>query len=157
MQEIVNYTYTEGNLARRQQVYTRPMSERMQRIREQEAIHARNNAVYRKRVAEARRSKAITFYFVLIFGVFCSLFVGYVSLQSSISASMKNIAKLEVQINEMKADNNAASSRIATITNLNEIKETAIEDYGMIYADSSQIVYYSMDQKDFMSQYADIP
>ena len=46
---------------------------------------------------------------------------------------------------------------MATTTNLSEIKDKAINELGMVYATNSQIVYYSVDGSDYMSQYQDIP
>ena len=70
---------------------------------------------------------------------------------------MNHVAELESELSKVNADNKAAESRIATTTNLSEIKDKAINDLGMVYATSNQIVYYSVDGSDYMSQYHDIP
>jgi hypothetical protein len=70
---------------------------------------------------------------------------------------MNRVAELESELARVNADNKAAESRIATTTNLSEIKDKAINDLGMVYATSNQIVYYSVDGSDYMSQYHDIP
>ena len=85
------------------------------------------------------------------------MLVGYVALQTNVSTRMNNIANLENQLSSVKADNKATESRIATTTNLSEIKDKAIKDLGMVYATNSQIVYYNVDGSDYMSQYHDIP
>ncbi|CBK74278.1 hypothetical protein CIY_14930 [Butyrivibrio fibrisolvens 16/4] len=87
----------------------------------------------------------------------CIMLVGYVSLQTNVTTRMNRIADMENQLSTINADNNAAESRIATNTNLSEIKDKAINELGMVYATSSQIVYYSVDGSDYMSQYKDIP
>ena len=48
-------------------------------------------------------------------------------------------------------------NEVMTTTNLSEIKDKAINELGMVYATSNQIVYYSVDGSDYMSQYHDIP
>lgn len=83
--------------------------------------------------------------------------VGYVYLQTSVSTKMKHVSTLKTELSNVKADNKATESRIATSINLGDIKEKAINDLGMVYATSNQIVYYSVDSTDFMSQYYDIP
>ena len=40
--------------------------------------------------------------------------------------------------------------------NLETIKEKAQKDLGMSYADSDQIVYYSVDNSDYMNQYGSV-
>ena len=89
--------------------------------------------------------------------VTCFMLVGYVALQTNVTTRMNHIAELETELSTMKADNKAAESRIATTTNLTEIKDKAINELGMVYATSNQIVYYSVDGSDYMSQYQDIP
>ena len=61
------------------------------------------------------------------------------------------------ELSKVNADNKAAESRISTTTNLSEIKDKAINELGMVYATNNQIVYYSVDGSDYMSQYQDIP
>ena len=87
----------------------------------------------------------------------CVMLVGYVALQTNVTTRMNHIANLENELSTIKADNKAAESRIATTTNLTDIKEKAIKELGMVYATSSQIVYYNVDDSDYMSQYHDIP
>jgi cell division protein FtsB len=84
----------------------------------------------------------------MIAGVFAS----YVHLQTSIGKSRSNINNLKEQITVLKADNSAMKNRIATSLNLNSIKEKAMTQLGMVYADTDQIVYYNMPDDDYMNQ-----
>ena len=104
-----------------------------------------------------RKNRIMTGYMLIAVILTCVMLVGYVSLQTNVTTRMDNIANLETQLATLKADNKAAESRISTTTNLSEIKDKAINDLGMVYATSSQIVYYSVDGSDYMSQYQDIP
>ena len=107
--------------------------------------------------AELRKNRLITGYMIVAVALTCFMLVGYVALQTNVTTRMANVASLENELSTLNADNNAAESRIATTTNLSDIKEKAINDLGMVYATSSQIVYYSVDGSDYMSQYHDIP
>ena len=70
---------------------------------------------------------------------------------------MKEVAALESQVADMKADNDARYKEITSSTDLNAIKDAAINRLGMKYATQDQIVYYSVDNNNYMDQYNDIP
>ncbi|MCF0143352.1 MAG: hypothetical protein HUJ75_08240 [Parasporobacterium sp.] len=186
MTEIQNYYYYQGNTVRvdntvplyapsQQQAQSaspyryqnvstamnrplRNLPTREQRERERRAEEeARAKKAHRKHVANLRAHRLTTFSMIIAAFLACGLFVGYVSLQNDITTRRKHISSLENQISVLKADNSVAQSRIATSTNLSDIKNSALTELGMVYATSAQIVYYSMDTEDYMSQYKDIP
>ena len=64
----------------------------------------------------------------------------YISLQSQIKNSVKNIATLESQLNNLKQDNDEAYNRANGNVDLDEVKRIAIQEYGMTYASEGQIV-----------------
>ena len=162
MQEVKTYYYQDGNAVRKTEVEARPYRTALpnRKIREQELREEKlrkERLTERRRKYELRKNKILTGYMILAVALFCIMLVSYVSLQNSITTKMNHIAELQTQISEIKTDNNATESRIATSTNLEEIKDRAINELGMVYATSSQIVYYSVDGSDYMSQYHDIP
>lgn len=147
--------YQDGNTVR--QVATTTLPNRYTRMRELEEARAE----YERQINKARRTRTkknrmatLNLLFVTI--ICCMSFVGYVSLQNSVTTRLNHIANLQSQVNELKADNNAALSRIETNINVADIKETALNDLGMVYADKSHIVYYQTENKDYMSQYLSI-
>lgn len=164
MVEMKTYYYQDGNTVRKIETYAAPATRhrnlptREQREREKAEERARAAKIAaRRQQAKIRKNKLMTAYMVMVVALSCVLFVGYVSLQNSITTRMNHIATLETQLNEVKADNKATKSRIETSTNLNDIKTSAINDLGMVYATSNQIVYYKVNTSDYMSQYYDIP
>ncbi|QFJ55940.1 hypothetical protein [Pseudobutyrivibrio xylanivorans] len=162
MQELRTYYYNEGNAVRKtEEVYVRParsLPTREQREREKEEarrIHLKN--MDRRRAAALRKNRLLTGYMIIAVALTCMMLVGYVALQTNVTTRMSHIAQLENELSTVNADNKAAESRIATTTNLTDIKDKAINELGMVYATSNQIVYYSVDGSDYMSQYHDIP
>ena len=162
MQELQSYYYQQGTAVRKPaEVYVRParsLPTREQREREkrEEAIR-RRKITDRRRAAALRKNRLLTGYMIMAVILTCVMLVGYVALQTNVTTRMNHIANLENELSTIKADNKAAESRIATTTNLTDIKEKAIKELGMVYATSSQIVYYNVDDSDYMSQYHDIP
>ncbi|MCR4567333.1 MAG: hypothetical protein K5769_04740 [Pseudobutyrivibrio sp.] len=161
MQELKTYYYQQGNAVRKEESYARParrLPTREQREWERREEAARRQRITdRRRAAALRRNRLLTGYMIVAVIFTVGMLVGYVGLQTNVSSRMNNISRLESQLSSVKADNKAAESRIATTTNLSEIKDKAIKDLGMVYATNSQIVYYSVDGSDYMSQYHDIP
>ena len=87
-----------------------------------------------------------------------ALFAGaYIKIQSDITARMKIISRLESQISDLRAENDEAYKRISTAIDLEAVKDTAINELGMFYATSDQIVYFTVENDDYMNQYSDIP
>jgi hypothetical protein len=70
---------------------------------------------------------------------------------------MKKIASMESQIADLKADNDARYNSVTTSIDLGSVKDAAINELGMTYATEDQIVFFSVDNNNFMDQYSDIP
>ena len=82
----------------------------------------------------------------------------YISLQSQITGSVKNIAALQSQLNTLKQENDEAYNRANGNLDLDEVKRIAIQEYGMTYATEGQIVTYSDGGgNDYVRQIAPIP
>ena len=85
------------------------------------------------------------------------ILLSYLSIQSDITNSVKNIAKLESQLNDLKLANDEEYSRITSRIDLDEIKRIAIQEMGMTYAKEGQIVEFSGEESDYVRQSAEIP
>ena len=165
MRQLQTYYYNQGNAVRKEvdpyaqpyrPVRVLPTREQREREKREDAIR-RQKITDRKRAAALRKNRLLTGYMIVAVILTCVMLVGYVTLQTNVTTRMSRIADLENELSTLNADNSAAESRIATTTNLSDIKDKAINDLGMVYATSSQIVYYSVDGSDYMSQYQDIP
>ena len=64
---------------------------------------------------------------------------------------------LENEVMDLKTDNDAAEKKIETSVDLESIRKKAMEELGMVYPTSEQIVYFQIDSSDYMNQYEDIP
>ena len=67
------------------------------------------------------------------------------------------IAALENQILELKTKNDAARNKIERSINLKQVRDIAINQMGMRYPTQDQIIYFEVDEDDYMNQYQDIP
>lgn len=83
--------------------------------------------------------------------------ISYLSLKSDITNSVKNIARMESQLNSLKLDNDERLSRISSSTNLEEVKQKAIQELGMQYAGEGQIIAFNSEDNDYVIQKGEIP
>lgn len=153
-----NY-YTAGSAARQLEAapdYRQVRKSRQEKEREEE-LRRRQRAARRNREKELRMSRSYVMFLtmaVIVFGVFTGT---YIKIQSDVTARMKKISNLESQISDLKADNDEAYKRISTNVDLEQVKATAINELGMFYATEDQIIYYTIENDDYMNQYSDIP
>ena len=151
--------YTEGNTVRQMQAMPDYREERKRReAEEREAELRRKKRIARKNQEKALRTSRKYVMFLSMGAIIFAVFAGaYIKIQSDITARMKNIAKLETQISSLKAENDEAYKRINTAVDLDAIKNIAINELGMFYATEDQIVYYTVENDDYMNQYIEIP
>ena len=155
MTEVKTYYYTEGNTVRQ---VAQPLPDRHTREREIREERERRKRQERRKMQRMMRKKRIyAMYVAMVAATVVGLFVGYINLTNSITTHMDNISALEQNISDLKASNSATESRIASQTNLGEIKAVAVNEMGMVYANADQIVYYDMESSDYMNQYHNIP
>ena len=81
----------------------------------------------------------------------------YLTLQSDITNSVKHIAALESELNQLRRDNDENYSRITSNVDLEEVKRVAIQELGMTYAREGQIVIFNGEGSDYVRQTGDIP
>lgn len=125
--------------------------------RADEEKQRRERAVRRNQMRELSFGKGYVTFLTIAGMITAGICVGYVKLQSDMTAHLKNISKLESQLEDVRADNAAAEKRLATAGDLRYVKEVAVSQLGMVYAGADQVVYYTVDNTDYMNQYADIP
>ena len=141
-----NY-YVDGNTVRR--LEGEPEERRRKQLEKERKERQKKN----RRVA----SMGYVSFCTMAVLISCVVCVTYIQLQSDITSRMKHISTLESQITDLKADNDAAIKRIDLSTDLEDVKYKAIHELGMKYAGPGQIVYYTVEDSDYMNQYSDIP
>lgn len=154
-----NEFYVDGNTVRRleaapdnrRELERRREEERQEELRRKKRVARRNQE---RALQMSRGYVAFLTVAVIVSGIFAGT---YIKIQSDITNRMKNIASLESQITELRADNDAVEKRINTSADLNTVKDIAMNQLGMTYASPDQIIYYSVDKEDYMNQYSDIP
>ena len=127
------------------------------KILEEQKKKRRRRAAKRNRERALHMSRSYVAFLTLCVGVVAFASVSLVQIQSQVTQRMEHIAALESQITDLKADNDARYKEIVTSMDWDYIKDVAINQLGMQYATEEQIIYYSVEDDNFMDQYSDIP
>ena len=143
-----NRYYVQGNTVRNlqqeQEITERPKKKDNNRIRK-----------------NRERAKHMSAGYVLFLGAALAacgmILVYYIGLQSDITNSVKNISRLESQLNALKVANEENYSRISSSVDLEEIRRIAIQELGMQYAQEGQIISFVSENSDYVKQMAEIP
>lgn len=150
--------YVNGSTVR--QLEAQPVRrERIDRtkIQEEQKKKRRRNAARRNRERALHMNRGYVAFLSLCVAVVAFAAVALVQTQSQVTQRMEHIAALESQITDLKADNDARYKEIVTSVDLDYIKDVAMNQLGMQYATEDQIIYYSVENDNFMDQYSDIP
>lgn len=136
--------------------YGRPQVQPVQPFDEEQ--ERRRQLKERRNLARAKRMGALNFVIMMmatamIFGM-CAV---YIQLQSELNSRMSRVATLEAELIALRTDNDIMKKRIETSIDFDEIKDLAINELGMVYPSKGQVVYYQIDETDYMEQYDDIP
>ena len=67
------------------------------------------------------------------------------------------MAGLEKEILNLKNDNDAAQKKISNSIDLENIRQRAMNELGMVYPQKEQIEYFEVEEDDYMNQYENIP
>lgn len=145
-------TYVNGTAVRKLQVVENPK-------REQKNRRARRPRVHRSVRPERVRYLSIGYTMVLAAASVAALWicVGYLQLQADNTAKMKNIVALEAQLSELKAENDDEYNRVTSSVDLEMVREIAVNELGMVYANADQVILYDGQGSDYVRQYREIP
>ena len=155
----LDYAAEEDDAAYEEEFYR----EREQESYEENAEIVRRNRERRRRNAIARRHQEqmmmVTPQYVIFLSlaliITCITVMFYIKLQSDITTRLKTIASLESSLDLAKVNNDAVAKRLETAGDITKVKKEALK-MGMDYAGEDQIVYYSIDSSDYMTQYGGI-
>ena len=145
--------YIEGNVVRKpERANTVP-----QRRREEE----HRNSVSRKTSQNREKAQQINFAYVvfLLAAAVATLFVcvKFLQLQAESTAHRKTVASLESQLSTLKMENDVAYESAVSSVDLEQVKDIAINELGMVYADKGQIITYDSQDSDYVRQYEEVP
>lgn len=146
--------YIDGNTVRKLNVTTMPERRHERRNEREEQLSPKT----RKKIDRVRAfDLKYTFALVVAIGFAFAACISMISVQAKINAQKKEISALELQYQSLTNDNDAASSRVNSDVDLNEIQRIAMEELGMVYPGAGQVVTYDSAGEQYVKQYKDVP
>lgn len=138
----------QGNTAR--QIYAVPQREGRE--------NGLTTVPHRKR-KEQRSTLSIPYCIFLAAASVLILCMGayYLEQQALSVSQQKEIASLENDLTELQKQNADELNRIETSVNLEEIRDIAINELGMVYATQDNVVLYKNTKQNYVSQYTEMP
>ena len=121
------------------------------------------NAVREERVVYAEKQRAMSmdlpFLMMLTVAIAATVFIvyNYLSLQADIDQRMASVKKLEVQLENLRTENDALEQSIDTSVDLNYIYKIAVNELGMVHAGKDNVIQYSKTESEYVRQNEDIP
>ena len=145
-------TYVNGTAVRKLQVVENPK-------RDQKNRQAQRPKVHRSPRREKVNYLSIGYTLFLAPASVLALWVcvGYLQLQADNTARMKNIAALEAQLSDRKEENDDEYNRVTSSVDLEKVRDIAINELGMVYAQEDQVILYDGQGSDYVRQYEEIP
>lgn len=143
-----NAYYIQGNTVRKAQPVRQAPEKPKKKV---------NHSVRKNRDRAKHMSAGYVLFLSLALVATGIILVYYIGLQSDITNSVKHIAALERQLNDLKVANEEDYSRINSNVNLEEIRRIAIQELGMQYAREGQIISFASENSDYVKQIAEIP
>lgn len=124
----------------------------------QERINRPVEVTHRSRRQE-RNTLSIPYCIFIAVACVLTLALGayYLQQQALSTSSQKKIASLESELAELRKVNADDLNRIETSVNLEEIREIAINELGMVYATEENVVLYKNTTQNYVSQYEEVP
>lgn len=161
-------TYIEGNTVRKfsqygqtvpQEIPERRYAEPVKKQQVQRRQKERPNASAHRHARNKALSMSLGYVGFLSVAAVSSLFicVNFLRLQAEATQARKTVASMESQYSELKLSNDAAYSKAVSNVDLEEIRNIAINELGMVYANKGQIVTYEKPDKDYVRQYGEVP
>lgn len=140
--------YVEGNAVRKLQPVKRPRKE--QRVSRSKRYVVKDG--------RAEYASALYMLFLVAMAVMALIScVHYLQLQEQCTSKKNHVSSLETQLETLKKENDDNYTRVMTSTDLDYIRDIAINELGMVYAKADQVILYDGSTKDYVRQNQDIP
>lgn len=80
-----------------------------------------------------------------------------VSLQSEYKSNQTKLDDLKTEYQDLKSSNDELDAKLDAAIDYDAIYNTAVNELGMVYPDSSQVILYESGESEYVKQYKDVP
>ena len=142
-----NYSYIDGNTVRK---IESPQRRSLKEDNNQLSHRTRKNR-------DKARHMNLGYVLFLVVALVSSglVLISYIRVESDITMAMKKIASMESELNDLKLSNDERYNRASSAYDLEEVRQIAIGELGMRYAQEGQIISISGAGSDYVRQLSD--
>ncbi len=142
-------SYVYGNTVRKQSAVPQQQPERQPKQPSQRVKKNQKNAL--------RMNRGYVIF--LAVAAIAALFVcvQYLQLQAEVTTRSSNVTTLQKTLETKKEVNNTKYNSVMDSVNLEEIRDRAMNELGMVYAKEGQIIRYKDPASNAVTQYSSIP
>lgn len=141
------YLYENGSAARKLDDYWY----------EEPAERESTKKVRKQRGTTRTLSRAYGLFLVFMAGLLLTGCIMYLNVRNDITNQQKEIARLESELSNLTMKNNEELDRIEGAVDMEKIKKIAMEELGMTYPASDQVIGIESGAGDYVRQYKEIP
>ncbi len=152
----------DGSVARKPRAVSRRYADAAGRAAEtvsQGRTKTRSKTAPRRRIRTAAGTMTAGYVLFLAITVICTVFVcvQYLRLKETVTNQINTNESLASRLVTLKSENDALLESVNNSIDWAYIRDTAINELGMKYADQDQIVWYNSDDSRYVRQYEDVP
>lgn len=142
-------SYVYGNTVRKENTAPQRELERKPKVVSQRVKKNQKNALH--------MSKGYVVFLTFAAVVALIACVQYLQLQTEVTTRSKNVTSLQQELEDKKEANTTKYNSVMDSMNLEEIRERAMNELGMVYAKDGQVVKYEDPTSNAVVQYSEIP
>lgn len=146
-------TYIYGNTVRQAEV----MPQRREEKREERKKKKLTRQVQRNRRKAMRMNPAYVTFLAIAAVVALGVCIWYLQLRAELTSRTEHIAELQQELADAKEENTTRYNLVMDSVSLEDVRNRAINDLGMVYATPDQIIEYQNPVNDYIKQYESIP
>ena len=134
-------TYVRGNVA----------------LKEESQVRENARPQSKRNVQTLKMNKPYVAFLAIAAMVVLFACVQYLQLQSDITQRSQHITSLQRELSQAKEENTTRYNAMVNYMNLEEIRDIAMNKFGMVYAQPGQVVNYVSPEASSVTQYFGIP
>ena len=150
--ETRSSAYVYGNTV------AKPVYEPGERRVRRERIRKRTSVQVRRNRKQAMHMNAAYVIFLAAAAIVALLIcINYIQLQATITEHSKTITAMQEELADLKEENTTRENAVRDSVNLDEVRQRAQNELGMVYATQDQIITYEDPATDYVKQYQNNP
>ena len=145
--------YIYGNTVRQAEV----MPQRQEEPRKEHKKKKLDRQILKNRRKAMRMNPAYVMFLSIAAVAALVVCVWYLQVPAELTSRTEHITELQQELADAKEENTTRYNVVMDSVNLEEVRDRAINDLGMGYATSDQIIEYQNPVNDYVKQYESIP